>query len=85
MLLLTLRNEVAFHVLKQGGGEDEIIQVLVVACGDFLACAFPCFATFVDEDDVLTYTQHRVHVVGVDDSSHALFVGDVAEQLIDNK
>ena len=36
----------------------------------------------VEKDDVFTYAEHGVHVVGVDDGGDAIFMGDVAQKLI---
>ena len=41
--------------------------------------------TLVDEADVLADAHHRVHIVGVDDGSHVVILGDSREKFVDDK
>lgn len=80
---MTLGNDVVLYLLEKACGEHEIIEGLVCGREDALFVADPFTITLVDENDVLSDSQHGVHIVGVDDCGYTVFVGDVVEKLID--
>ena len=41
--------------------------------------------SFVDEDDVLTNTHDRVHVMGIDDGGDIELLGNALQQFVDDK
>ena len=84
MTIFFLDDQLA-HVLEEVAGEDEIRQAGVCRVHDFIALPLPFFVAFVDEDDILADTHHRVHVVGIDDGSGVVFLGDTTQQVVDDE
>ena len=79
----SLACHVVLHLLEEAGGEDKVVESLVVAGVDLLFRAHPLAIAFVDEDNVLSYSQHGVHVVGVDNGRDVVFLRDVGKQFVD--
>ena len=75
-----------FHFLylpEEVGCKNKIVEFLITGSEDVVFTAFPLLVSVVDIDDFFTDTHYRVHVVGVDESSHIIFMGDIVYQLID--
>ena len=83
-MLLTLFHG-STHFLEQVAGKNEVGETLVCGIHDFPTMALPVFVALVNEDDVLTDAHHAVHVMRVDDGRRVVFLGDAAEQLVDDK
>ena len=73
------------HLLKQVGGEDEIVELLVRGSHDLVFVTRPGGFTLVDKDDVLANTHHRIHVVGIDDGGGLELLRNAVQQFIDNQ
>lgn len=68
--------------LEQVGGKYEIVECFVGGTVNLFFVPDPLAVSFVDEYDVLAYSQHRIHVVCVYDGCDSVFVGDVAKKLV---
>ena len=77
-----MAHDVGFDFLEKIIGKDKFVESLVGRLIDLVHVTDPLAVAFIDEDDVLTYTEHRVHVVGVDDGGYVVFVGNIAQEFI---
>ena len=68
-----------FHFAEQVGGKNKIIEFLVVRIHHVIFCALPFFMSFINEDNILTNSHHRVHIVRVDDGCNAVFFGNALQ------
>ena len=80
----TIVGYIAPHLLKQLRGKDKVIEGGIVSVVDLVHIAHPLAVTFVDEYDILTDAEHRVHVVSVDYGGDIVFVSDVAEEFVNH-
>ena len=79
-LLFLVMNLFFFHFLQQIRSKDKVVQSLVGCGKDLVFVPFPFFPSLIDEDDAVSDTHHRVHVVCVDDGCHVVFGSDVMNQ-----
>ena len=70
------------YLLEKFCGKHEVVKGLVRGVVYLRHIAYPLSVTLVYEYDVLSYTEHGVHVVGVYDCRDIVFVGYIAEQFI---
>ena len=80
---LAVGDNIIFHLLEQAGGEYEIIERFISCGEDALFVTYPFSVALVNEDDVFTDTEYRVHIVSVDDGGDVVFVGDIMKELVD--
>lgn len=81
--MLVLHN-ISLHFLEQIVGEYELVEGFVGCMIYLVHISDPFTVTLIDEDNILTYAEHRVHVVGVDYGRDIVFVGDVGEELVNH-
>lgn len=62
------------HLLEKVAGKDEICEELVLRGHDVLALTSPFKISLMNEYYRLSNAHHRVHIVGIDDSRHVVFV-----------
>lgn len=82
LLSVCVVDNVFFDFLEQVGGKHEVTQRLVGRFIYKLLIANPLTVTLVDKHDVLAYSKHRVHIMGVDYGSYLIFMRYVAQQFI---
>ena len=70
---------VGFYFLEEIGGEHEITEGFVGSGIDEILVPYPFTVALVDEDYVFAYSEHGIHIVGVDDGCHAVLMGYVVE------
>lgn len=83
MLLFVLLLEELFDLFEELRGKHEIVERLVGASVNCVVVSFPVAVSFIDKHDIFSDSEHGVHVVGVDDGGDVIFMGDVAQQVID--
>ena len=83
--ILLQQMDVFLDLFEEVAGEDEVGETFVVGGEDVVLGALPVFVALIDEDDVFAYTEHGVHVVGVDDGGHAVFLGDTVDEGVDDE
>ena len=84
LFAVLLRYDVLLHFFEEPGGEDEVVERLVVGFKQGLFVTDPFTVAFVEEDDILADAEHGVHVVGVDDCCHVILVRDIVEQFVND-
>ena len=75
-----------FHFLylpEEVGCKNKIVEFLVAGSEDVVFTAFPLLVSVVDINNFFTDTHYRVHVVGVDEGGHIVFMGDIVYQFVD--
>ncbi len=73
---------ISLHLAEEIRGEYEVVKTLAVALINGLVIAGPVAVAFVDEYDMLSYSQHGVHIVRVYHRSDAVFVSDIAKEVV---
>ena len=58
--------------------------MLIAYLVEVAACACPLGIALVDEEYLLAYVAYRAHIVCVDDGGDTIFVGDVADEAVDD-
>ena len=76
-------NHVVLDFLEEVGGKHEVAESLVGCLVYKFLITNPLAMSFINENDVFTDAKHGVHVVGVDDGRYLIFMGDIAQQLVD--
>lgn len=83
MLSVSVMYDVFLDLLEEVGGKHKVAQRLVGRLINDILVPYPFTVALIDKYDILTYTEHRVHVMGVYDRRYAIFMGYVAQQFVD--
>jgi hypothetical protein len=80
---LAMAHNVFLHLLEKVCRKNKVIESLVCSLEDEFLVADPFTMSLVYENNILAYTQHRVHVMSVDNGCDIVLVSDVAQKFID--
>ena len=72
------------NALEQFGGEDKFCDVWLVGSNDLMPVAFPGLDAIFEKDDVVSDLHNRIHIVGIDHRGDAIFLGDLAHQIVND-
>ena len=71
----------SFHDL---GSENEIVQLRIFRSSYFCVGALPPFAALINENDVFSHLDHRIHIVRVDYRGGLELSGDFPYEFVDD-
>ena len=71
------------QTLQKRRGKNEGLQIFIFAGQYLILGAAPFESTFVQEANIVANFHHRVHVVGIYDCGDVVFLGDGADELVD--
>ena len=70
------------YLAKQVAGEDEGCEAFVGGGHDLILVANPFQLSLVYIYNMFAYSHDGVHVVGVDDGGHVVFLGDAVDKFV---
>ena len=66
-----------FNLLEQFGSENEVVKALAFTLEYCLVIANPVAMAFIDEHNILADTEHGIHIVGIDNGCHIVFMRNI--------
>ena len=82
--IIDLLNSLA-HFFQQIACKNKISKTFVTAIHDLRRLPLPLFFSFVYKQNVFTNAHYGIHVVGIDDCCHIVFLSDAMKEFVDDK
>ena len=72
------------HLAEQVRSKDKVIQPFIGRSKDIIFRSFPFLVSLININHFLPNPQHRVHIMGIDNSRHIILLSNVMNEIIDN-